>query len=60
MSTWVFWIGWCLLLVLSWPLALLALVLAPLAVLLVFVLMLPFRMLGLEVSAVLAFLRAQK
>ena len=45
---------WCLLLVLCWPLALLALVLAPL----IWLVSLPFRLLGLCVGAVFALLRA--
>jgi hypothetical protein len=40
---------WCILLVLCWPLALLALILYPL----VWVLLLPFRLLGVAVGAVL-------
>ncbi len=40
---------WCLLLVLCWPLALLALILYPL----VWLLLLPFRLLGIAVGAVL-------
>ncbi len=47
-------IGWCLLFVLSWPLALLALVLAPL----VWLLSLPLQLLGIAVGAVLALVRA--
>lgn len=47
-------VGWCLLAVLSWPVALLALALAPL----VWLLTLPFRLLGLVVGAVFALLRA--
>lgn len=47
-------VGWCLLLVVSWPLALLALVLAPL----VWLLSLPFRLLGLAVGAVFALIKA--
>ena len=47
-------IGWCLLFVLSWPVALLALVLAPA----VWLLALPFRLLGIAVGAVFALLRA--
>ena len=43
---------WCILLVLCWPLALLALVLYPL----VWVLLLPFRLVGITVSAVFEFL----
>jgi hypothetical protein len=40
---------WCLLLVLCWPVALLALILYPL----VWILLLPFRLLGIAVGAVL-------
>jgi hypothetical protein len=45
---------WLLLLVLCWPLALLALVAYPL----VWLLLLPFRLLGVAVEGVFAFLRA--
>jgi hypothetical protein len=45
---------WCILLVLCWPLALLALVLYPI----VWVLLLPFRILGIAVTGVLELLRA--
>ncbi|UCF66774.1 MAG: hypothetical protein JSV80_13450 [Acidobacteriota bacterium] len=45
---------WCLLLVLCWPVALLALVLYPI----VWLLLLPFRVLGIAVSGVLALFRA--
>jgi hypothetical protein len=45
---------WCLLLVLCWPLALLALVLWPL----VWLLSLPFRLVGISFSALFAFLHA--
>ncbi len=45
---------WLILLVLCWPLALLALVLYPL----VWLLLLPFRVLGIAVEGVLAFFRA--
>ena len=45
---------WCILLVLCWPLALLALVLYPI----VWLLLLPFRILGIAVEGVLEFLRA--
>ena len=45
---------WLILLVLCWPLALLALVLYPI----VWVLLIPFRLLGIAVGGVLAFLRA--
>jgi hypothetical protein len=45
---------WCLLLVICWPLALLALVVYPL----VWLLLLPFRLLGLAVSGVFELLGA--
>ena len=45
---------WLLLLLLCWPLALLALVLYPI----VWLLLLPFRIAGIAVEGVLAFLRA--
>ncbi len=45
---------WCILLVLCWPLALVALVLYPF----VWLLMLPFRIVGLTVHGLLAFLSA--
>ncbi len=45
---------WCILLVLCWPLALLALVLYPL----VWLLLLPFRIVGIAVGGVLELLRA--
>lgn len=45
---------WCLLFALCWPLALLALVLAPL----VWLVALPFRLVGLCVGATFAFIRA--
>ncbi len=47
-------VGWCVLLVLSWPVALAVLVLAPL----VWLLSLPVRLLGFVVDAVFAVLRA--
>jgi hypothetical protein len=47
-------VGWCILLVLCWPLALLVLVLAPG----IWLLLLPFRLVWLCVRAVFAFLRA--
>ncbi|TSA18537.1 MAG: hypothetical protein D4R74_01065 [Betaproteobacteria bacterium] len=46
-------IGWLILLVLCWPLALLALVLWPL----LWILSLPFRLIGIAVEAVFALLR---
>lgn len=45
---------WLVLLILCWPLALLALILYPL----VWLLLLPFRILGIAVEGVLQFLRA--
>jgi hypothetical protein len=45
---------WCLLLVLCWPLALLALVLYPL----VWLLLLPFRLVGVAVDGVFGLLKA--
>lgn len=45
---------WCLLLLLCWPLAVLALVLWPIA----WLLSLPFRLVGITFSALFAFLRA--
>ncbi|MCI0354780.1 MAG: hypothetical protein L0099_07060 [Acidobacteria bacterium] len=45
---------WCLLLVVCWPLALVALVLYPL----VWLLMLPFRLVGIAVEGVFELLRA--
>lgn len=47
-------VGWCLLLVLCWPLALLVLVLAPV----VWLVLLPFRLVGITVDAVFSFLHA--
>ena len=45
---------WCILLVLCWPLALMALVLYPM----VWLLLLPFRIVGVAVNGVLDLLRA--
>ncbi len=45
---------WCILLVLCWPLAILALVLYPI----VWLLLLPFRILGIAVDGVLELVRA--
>lgn len=45
---------WCLLFAVCWPLALLALVLAPL----VWLVSLPFRLVGLCIGATFAFIRA--
>jgi hypothetical protein len=45
---------WCILLVLCWPLALLALVLYPI----VWLLLLPFRLIGITIEGVFELLRA--
>ena len=45
---------WCLLFILCWPLALLALVLFPV----IWLLLLPFRLIGITVNAVFELLRA--
>ena len=45
---------WCILLVLCWPLALLAIVLYPL----IWLLLLPFRLVGIAVGGVLELVRA--
>ena len=47
-------VGWCLLLFLCWPLAVLAIVLWPI----LWVLSLPFRLIGITFDAVFALLRA--
>lgn len=47
-------IGWCILLVLSWPIALLALVVWPLF----WLLLLPFRLIGITFDAVFALIKA--
>lgn len=54
MTTAILLVGWCVLLVLSWPVALALLILAPL----IWLLGLPFRLLALIVDAVFALLRA--
>jgi hypothetical protein len=54
MRTLFVFIGWCILFVLCWPLALLALVLWPL----VWLLSLPFRLVGITFEALFALLRA--
>ncbi|HKL53879.1 MAG TPA: hypothetical protein VJ902_07965 [Wenzhouxiangellaceae bacterium] len=47
-------VAWCILFVLSWPLAILVLVLWPI----VWLLLLPFRLLGIAVEGVFALLRS--
>ena len=54
MTTLLVFIVWCVLFVLCWPVALLALVLWPL----VWLISLPFRLVGITLEAVFAFLRA--
>ncbi len=49
----LFLVGWCILFVLSWPLAVLALILFPL----VWLISLPLRLLGITLEARFAFLR---
>jgi len=50
----ILFIAWCILFVLAWPVALLVLVLAPL----VWLLSIPFRLVGLCVSAVFALMKS--
>ena len=47
-------VGWCLLLVLCWPLAILAIILWPV----LWLLSLPFRLIGITFDALFALLRA--
>jgi len=54
LKTLILFVGWCILFVLAWPVALLALVLFPV----VWLLVLPFRLVGIAVEAVFALLRA--
>ena len=54
MKTFFLLVAWLILLVLSWPLAILALVLWPI----VWLIALPFRLLGITIGAVLALLRS--
>ena len=54
MKVLILFIGWCILFALCWPIALLALVLMPL----VWLVSLPFRLLGITLSAAFALLRA--
>ena len=50
----ILFVAWCILLVLAWPVALLVLVLAPL----VWLLSLPFRLVGLCISAAFALVKS--
>ena len=54
MKVLILFIGWCILFVLCWPLALLAAVLLPV----VWLLSLPLRLIGITVHAVFALIRA--
>ena len=54
MKALILFVGWCILLVLSWPMALLALLLFPI----VWLVSLPFRLIGLTFEALLAFVSA--
>lgn len=54
MMTLLTFVGWCVLFVLCWPLALLAMVLWPL----VWLISLPFRLVGITFGALFALLRA--
>lgn len=53
MKVLILFVAWCILFVLSWPLALVALVLFPL----VWLVALPFRLIGVCIGAVLALLK---
>jgi hypothetical protein len=53
-KTLILFVGWCILVVLAWPVALLALVLFPV----VWLLALPFRLVGIAVEAAFALLKA--
>ena len=53
MKVLIFFIGWCILLALAWPLALVALVLLPV----VWLISIPFRIVGVVVHALLAFVK---
>ena len=54
MKVLLFWVGWCLLFVLCWPIALLALALAPL----IWLLSLPLRLATIVLEAVFGWFRA--
>jgi hypothetical protein len=50
----ILFVGWCILFVLCWPLAILAVILFPI----VWLLSLPLRLIGISVNAVFALIRA--
>ena len=54
MKALILFVAWCILFVLCWPLALLALLLFPL----VWLISLPLRLIGISLEAIFAFLRA--
>jgi len=54
MKVLILFVGWCILFVLCWPVALLALVLLPV----VWLLSLPLRLIGISLNAVFALIRA--
>ncbi|HTD88407.1 MAG TPA: hypothetical protein VK850_17675 [Candidatus Binatia bacterium] len=54
MKALILFVGWCLLFVLCWPLAILALVLFPI----VWVISLPLRLVGITLGAVFSLIRA--
>jgi len=53
MKALILFVGWCILFVLCWPLAILALILLPI----VWLLSLPLRLIGITFNAVFAFIR---
>jgi hypothetical protein len=53
MKALILFVGWCILFVLCWPLAVLALILLPV----VWILSLPFRVVGMTIAAVFALLQ---
>jgi uncharacterized membrane protein YgaE (UPF0421/DUF939 family) len=54
MKVLILFVGWCILFVLSWPVALLAMILLPL----VWLVSLPLRLVGIAIGAVFALIRA--
>jgi len=54
MKALILFVGWCILFVLAWPVALLALVLFPV----VWLIALPFRLVGIAVEGVFALMKA--
>jgi hypothetical protein len=53
MKVFILFVGWCILFAISWPLAILAIFLFPL----VWLLLIPFRLVGFVLGAILALLR---